>query len=154
MNSHPHVHFCPPHQIASTCSLDSAGCLPMCLTTRLPLPTLCKFWPQFIPNCTLRILPQQQYRLFQLEESELFPACRRPSALSFQRCHAVTFSWNLSTTSRVNRSIKERDDPNLTFVLFVKNWSEQIWAQIYPHRRHGVAGESVSGLKYEQCIMV
>lgn len=59
-----------------------------------------------------------------------FSRLQTTGALSFQQSHTVTFKWNpcLSMTTRVNRGIEEPDDPNLTFVLLVKNWSEEVLA--------------------------
>lgn len=106
-------------------SPDTEVYLPVSLTARLPPPMLCKFWPQFISNCVLLSLPQLQHKLSQIGESE--PLQVADNQLSFQPWQMVTFKWNpyLSMTARVNRGIKEPDDPNLTFVLLVKNWSEE-----------------------------
>lgn len=60
-----------------------------------------------------------------------FSRLQTPRALSFQLWHTVTFKWNpcLSMTARVNRGIEEPNDLNLTFVLFVKNWSGGSFSQ-------------------------
>lgn len=67
-----------------------------------------------------------------------FSRLQMPGALSFQQWNTVTFKWNpcLITTARVNRGIEEPDGPNLTFVLLVKNWSEEVLPQRYPHWRY------------------
>ena len=78
-----------------------------------------------------------------------FSGLQTTGALSFQQWHALTFKWNpcLSVTARVNLGVGETDDPNLTFVLFVKNWSLEGLAQRYPHRRSEVAEISAARLE-------
>lgn len=75
------------------------------------------------------------------------------AALSFHLCGIVTFKWNpcLIITARVSQG---RRRAHLTFVLLVKNWSEQILPQREPHRRQTAAEISAAAPKCERRLMV
>lgn len=85
-----------------------------------------------------------------------FSWLQMPGALSFQQWNLITFKWNpcLITMARINWSIEEPDDTNLTFVLLVKNWSVEVLPQRYAHRRNKKPEISAAPLKYKNCIVV
>lgn len=88
--------------------------LPVCLTTRLPPPMLCKFWPQFIFNCVLPSLLPLRYRLYRTDGCELLQVA--DNQLSFQPGQMVTVKRNpyLSRSASVNqghrRATRSRSD--------------------------------------------